>query len=114
MSLHLAGEHSRQYGPLGTPLINATMDIAVCREVLTNLLQASETLGTETDRVAKWKAMLAKMPPYLLEADGTLKEWAWPTLQEHYTHRHVSHLYGVWPGDELIPIVLRNWLGRRI
>ena len=89
--------------PSGPTLINATMDIAVCREVLTNLLQASETLGTETDRVARWKAMLAKMPPYLLEADGTLKEWAWPTLQEHYTHRHVSHLYGVWPGDEVDP-----------
>ena len=47
--------------------------------------------------------MLAKMPPYLLETDGTLKEWAWPTLQEHYSHRHVSHLYGAWPGDEIDP-----------
>lgn len=89
--------------PSGPTLINATMDIAVCREVLTNLLKASETLGIEADRAPKWKAMLAKMPPYLLETDGTLKEWAWPTLQEHYTHRHVSHLYGVWPGDEIDP-----------
>ena len=47
--------------------------------------------------------MLAKMPPYLVEPDGTLKEWAWPTLQEHYNHRHVSHLYGAWPGDEIDP-----------
>ncbi len=47
--------------------------------------------------------MLAKMPPYLLELDGTLKEWAWPTLQERYAHRHVSHLYGAWPGDEIDP-----------
>ena len=84
-------------------LVNATMDIAVCREVLTNLIQACEILGTDADSVAKWKAMLAKMPPYLLEPDGTLKEWAWPTLQEHYTHRHVSHLYGAWPGDEIDP-----------
>jgi hypothetical protein len=53
--------------------------------------------------VSKWKDMLAKMPPYLLEPDGTLKEWAWPTLQERYAHRHVSHLYGVWPGDEIDP-----------
>ena len=84
-------------------VINATMDIAVCREVLTNLIQACETLGIEADSVPKWKAMLAKMPPYLLEPDGTLKEWAWPTLQERYTHRHVSHLYGAWPGDEIDP-----------
>jgi hypothetical protein len=89
--------------PSGPVLVNATMDIAVCREVLANLIQACETLGLEADSVAKWKAMLAKMPPYLLELDGTLKEWAWPTLQEHYSQRHVSHLYGAWPGDEIDP-----------
>jgi hypothetical protein len=89
--------------PSGPTLINATMDIAVCREVLTNLIRASETLGSDADSVPKWKAMLAKMPPYLLELDGTLKEWAWPTLQERYAHRHVSHLYGAWPGDEIDP-----------
>ncbi len=87
----------------GPSLINATMDIAVCREVLTNLIVACETLGTDADSVTKWKAMLAKMPPYLMEPDGTLKEWAWPTLQEHYIHRHISHLYGAWPGDEIDP-----------
>ncbi|MBN2698522.1 MAG: glycoside hydrolase N-terminal domain-containing protein [Bacteroidales bacterium] len=100
----ISPEHSpRSTDPSGPVLINATMDISVCREVLTNLIQASETLGTDTDNVAKWKAMLDKLPPYLVEADGTLKEWAWPTLQEHYSHRHVSHLYGVWPGDEIDP-----------
>jgi hypothetical protein len=93
----------RSTDPSGPTLINATIDIAVCREVLTNLIQASETLGADADSVPKWKAMLAKMPPYLLELDGTLKEWAWPTLQEHYIHRHVSHLYGAWPGDEIDP-----------
>ena len=83
--------------------INATMDITVCREVMTNLIQASDILGIETDNIPKWKAMLEKMPPYMLEKDGTLKEWAWPTLQENYNQRHVSHLYGAWPGDEIDP-----------
>ena len=89
--------------PSGPVLVNATMDIAVCREVLTHLIQACQTLGIETDSVPKWNAILAKMPPYLVELDGTLKEWAWTTLQEHYNHRHVSHLYGAWPGDEIDP-----------
>jgi alpha-L-fucosidase 2 len=89
--------------PSGPTLVNAAMDIAVCREVLTHLIQACETLGTDADGVAKWKGMLAKMPPYLLEPDGTLKEWAWPTIQERFSHRHVSHLYGAWPGDEIDP-----------
>jgi hypothetical protein len=47
--------------------------------------------------------MLAKLPPYLLEPDGSMKEWSWPTLEEHYNHRHISHLYGAWPGDEIDP-----------
>jgi hypothetical protein len=89
--------------PAAMLVINATMDITVCREVLTHLIEACELLGTDADSVAKWKAMLAKMPPYLMEPDGTLKEWAWPTLKERYSHRHISHLYGAWPGDEIDP-----------
>ena len=89
--------------PSGPVLINATMDISVCREVLSNLIQASYVLGTDAASTPRWEAMLARMPPYLVELDGTLKEWAWPTLQERYAHRHVSHLYGVWPGDEIDP-----------
>jgi len=88
----------------GAPtVINAVMDISVCREVLTHLIQASEILGTDADRIPKWKAMLAKLPPYLLDTDGALKEWAWPTLEENQDHRHASHLYGVWPADEIDP-----------
>ncbi len=94
---------SRSTDSPGPALINATMDIAVCREVLTNLVQACELLETDAESVAKWKVMLVKLPPYLLELDGTLKEWAWPTVEERYTHRHVSHLYGAWPGNEIDP-----------
>ncbi|MGA2175247.1 MAG: hypothetical protein ABSH38_09725 [Verrucomicrobiota bacterium] len=84
-------------------VINASMDIAVCREVLANLVEACELLGIEAESVPKWKAILAKLPPYLLEPDGAMKEWAWPTLGERYVHRHISHLYGAWPGDEIDP-----------
>jgi len=90
-------------GPSAMMSINASMDIAVCREVLANLIEACELLGTDAPGVQIWKAMLAKLPPYLLETDGTLKEWAWPTLEERYSHRHISHLYGAWPGDEIDP-----------
>jgi len=79
------------------------MDISVCREVLANLVESCELLGIEADNVSKWKAMLAKMPPYLLNPDGTLKEWAWPDLEDRYNHRHISQCYGAWPGDEIDP-----------
>jgi len=94
---------SRNSVPSGPVLINATMDVVVCREVLTNLIQACEILDTDAEAVVKWKAMLNKLPPYLLEADGTLKEWSWPGMEEKYSHRHVSHLYGAWPGNDIDP-----------
>jgi hypothetical protein len=86
--------------------------------VLAHLIQAAEALGIDADSVPKWKAMLARMPPYLLDTDGALKEWAWPALEENSDHRHVSHLYGVWPGDEIDPdrtpqLARAFWLANR-
>jgi alpha-L-fucosidase 2 len=84
-------------------VINSAMDVMVCREVLTHLIEACEILGSDSDSLPKWKAMLAKMPPYRTTEDGTLKEWGWPGLDENYDQRHVSHLYGAWPSDEIDP-----------
>ena len=47
--------------------------------------------------------MLEKMPPYLVNTDGALQEWATFDLEDNYNHRHVSHLYPVWPGLEINP-----------
>jgi hypothetical protein len=99
-------------------VINATMDIMVCREVFTHLIAASEILGVERENIPRWKAILAKLPPYLLDADGALKEWDWPTIEEALDHRHVSHLYGAWPSDEITPdatpgLARAAWLAAR-
>jgi hypothetical protein len=103
----------------GTPsVINSVMDIAVCREVFTHLIQGAQALGTDGDSIPKWQAILEKLPPYELNADGSLKEWAWPSLQDNLDHRHVSHLYGVWPADEITPeqtpeLARAAWLAAR-
>lgn len=84
-------------------VINADMDIMVCREVFTHLIAGSETLGINSEEIPRWQAILAKLPPYVINSDGSLREWAWPTLEEGNSldHRHLSHMYGVWPGDEI-------------
>jgi hypothetical protein len=86
--------------------INATMDIAVAKDLLSNLVEACTTLNVEPEGVARWKRMLTKMPEYMLNADGAVKEWAWPTLEDNYQHRHCSHLYPLWYG--LAPDVADN------
>ena len=60
---------------------NATFDIAVARETLTNLISACTELGIERENVAKWQTMLSKMPPYLVGTDGALQEWSWEGVE---------------------------------
>lgn len=78
--------------------INSVMDVAICREVLTNLIEACNTLGIEQEQIPKWQTQLEDLPVYLLDEEGALKEWAWERIEENYNHRHVSHHYDLWPG----------------
>ncbi|WP_347839382.1 glycoside hydrolase N-terminal domain-containing protein [uncultured Draconibacterium sp.] len=82
---------------------NATMDIAVIRQLLGYMIYEYEKRGIQPERVANWKKILEKLPPYLINNDGALKEWARDDVADNYNHRHVSHLYGAWPGFEFTP-----------
>jgi alpha-L-fucosidase 2 len=81
--------------------INATMDVAIAREVLTNLCTACELLGIEEDGRKKWKNMLDKLPEYRINEDGAIKEWIHTDLHDNYHHRHQSHIYPLFPGFEV-------------
>lgn len=81
--------------------MNATMDVAVCREVLTSLCDACQLLSIERYGVDRWRAMLAKLPDYEINEDGAFKEWLHPAFKDNYHHRHQSHLYPVFPGLEI-------------
>ncbi len=78
--------------------LNATMDLAAAKELLNNLVTVCGQLGIEADNVAKWQDMLAKMPTYPVNSDGAVAEWNTPLLKDNYTHRHASHLYGLYAG----------------
>jgi alpha-L-fucosidase 2 len=87
------------YSPENTPrnsdnqiCINATMDIGFAKELLTNLVAACEQLGIEEQGVERWKNMLTKMPDYMINRDGAVKEWTTDKLEENYAHRHAAHL----------------------
>ncbi len=84
--------------------VNATMDIALVRELLSNLIAGCRRLDMWSEDVRRWEELLAKVPEY--EADpesGALREWLYPNLTENHLHRHESHLYGVFPGEEIGP-----------
>lgn len=83
--------------------MNATMDIAAAKESIQNLISVCEKLNIEKENIPKWEKMLEKLPPYLINEDGALKEWVIDNLTDNYNHRHISHLYPLWPGFEINP-----------
>lgn len=85
---------------------NATMDVAAVRELLGNLVAASRALGVNAEKIPVWEKMLAKMPDYLLNEQGMVKEWLTPKLDDQLDHRHSSHLYALFDG--LPPDVARD------
>lgn len=101
------------YSPENRPLnsnsqacINATMDVMAINGLLRFVIEASETLGINKDKIVKWKAMQDKMPPYELNKDGELREWLWKDLQDNHEHRHASHLLGLY--DYHDPLIMNN------
>ncbi|MFJ4566268.1 glycosyl hydrolase family 95 catalytic domain-containing protein [Streptomyces caelestis] len=78
--------------------LNAAMDLSAARHALRTA--AAYRPGPDADR---WHALADRLPPHRINADGALAEWAWPGLEDSYDHRHLSHLYGVWPLDEITP-----------
>jgi alpha-L-fucosidase 2 len=81
--------------------INSTITVAISKEVLTNLIASCELLGIEKEEVVTWKKLLADMPEYEINEDGALKEWLHPDFKDNYEHRHMSHIYPLFPGDEI-------------
>jgi alpha-L-fucosidase 2 len=82
---------------------NATMDVAAAKELLRNTIAASRELGVNKDRIPRWETMLAKMPDYMVDERGIIKEWLTPLLTNNDSHRHSSQLYPLYDGipDEI-------------
>jgi len=84
---------------------NATMDVAVAKELLHNVIAASRELGRNQDKIPLWQGMLAKMPEYMIDENGIIKEWLTPKLTNNDSHRHSSQLYPLYDG---IPAEIAN------
>ncbi|MFD7713098.1 glycoside hydrolase N-terminal domain-containing protein [Streptomyces sp. NPDC059786] len=78
--------------------LNAAMDLSAARHALRTA--ADYHPGPDAER---WRALADRLPPHRVNADGALAEWAREGLEDNYDHRHLSHLYGVWPLDEINP-----------
>ncbi|RZU10787.1 glycosyl hydrolase family 95 catalytic domain-containing protein [Streptomyces sp. BK239] len=79
--------------------LDAAMDLSAARHAL----RTAADHHPDTPEAARWRALADRLPPHRVNADGALAEWARPGLDDTYDHRHLSHLYAVWPLDEITP-----------
>jgi len=81
----------------------ATMDNQMIFELFSNTMHAAEELDVDNDFVQQLESLKAKLPPMQIGQHGQLQEWIkdWDDPNDH--HRHVSHLYGLHPGNQISP-----------
>ena len=96
---------SPEHGPMGkkSPVTaGCTMDTQIARDALSSTLQASEILGLDEEAYrGKLRDALAKLPPMKVGQYGQLQEWIEDGDDPNDKHRHISHLYGLYPSDQI-------------
>jgi alpha-L-fucosidase 2 len=78
-----------------------TMDLELLRDLFSNCIAASQILGADQRFAAKLAATRARLAPLQIGSAGQLQEWLkdWDLQAHDIHHRHVSHLYGMFPSD---------------
>jgi alpha-L-fucosidase 2 len=80
-----------------------TMDNQILRDLFANTIKASEILGVDADLRTRIKATRDRLPPHQIGKQGQLQEWLedWDATASDIHHRHVSHLYGLFPSGQI-------------
>lgn len=85
-------------GESGNICEGASMDSQILYELFHGLIESGKITGEEKDRYEK---ILSKLPPIKIELNGTIQEWAEPYEEIDIGHRHISHLFALYPGSQI-------------
>lgn len=95
---------SPEHGPMGksNPLTaGCTMDNQIVRDVFTSVIRASEILDVDGSYRDSLSVAMSKLPPMKVGRFGQLQEWMQDADDPDDKHRHVSHLYGLYPSNQI-------------
>jgi alpha-L-fucosidase 2 len=90
--------------PMGAAICaGPAMDRQILRDLFSHCIRAGEVLGLDTEFRAACAAARAKLPPDRIGKAGQLQEWLedWDMEAPEPDHRHVSHLYALFPSDQV-------------
>jgi alpha-L-fucosidase 2 len=96
-------EHGFRYGDgmVASQSPGPTMDMAIIRESFSRYLEACEILKIDDDLSDLVSGQLNKLLPYQIGKYGQLQEWQFDFEDTDIHHRHISHLYGFYPGNQI-------------
>lgn len=80
-----------------------TIDNQIVFDLFSNTIQAARTLGVDKNLVGELINMRKKLPPMQIGQHGQLQEWLEDVDNPNDKHRHVSHLYGLYPSAQISP-----------
>jgi len=88
----------------GTTLVaGSTIDMQIVRDLFAGVAEASAALGVDPELRGRLLEARAKLAPMRVNRRGELQEWLDDWEQREASHRHISHLYGVFPGAQISP-----------
>jgi alpha-L-fucosidase 2 len=90
--------------PFGTSLVmGPTMDQQILRDLFASVGEAARVLDADRELQRRWAKARARLAPMRIGGAGQLQEWLedWDMQVPEMQHRHVSHLYGLFPGRDI-------------
>jgi len=97
---------SPENAPAGRPTsltYGTTMDNQLVFDLLSKTIAAAQILKTDDELIQKMKACISRLAPMQIGRWGQLQEWIEDLDRESDNHRHVSHLYGLFPSNQISP-----------
>lgn len=79
----------------------STMDMTLVRDLFKNCIEAAAELGVDNEFRDQLTEMRGKLMPFQIGNHGQIQEWFRDFGESEPGHRHVSHLYGIYPGNEI-------------
>jgi alpha-L-fucosidase 2 len=92
--------------PDGRPAMTSagcTMDMALIRELFTNCIEAARRLEQDAEFIPRLSAACERLLPYRVGRYGQLQEWSVDFAESTPGQRHMSHLYPLYPGNQITP-----------
>ena len=97
---------SPEHGPMGkntTVTAGSTMDNQIVFDAFSQVIAAAKILGKEESSILNLQSSIDKLPPMQIGRYGQLQEWLIDGDDPKDEHRHISHLYGLYPSNQISP-----------